>query len=114
MITDPEKAKEIVEAWLSTEFKGSAPANKNEGWSDDIKAFLTNAIPDIAKLKKEQASGYEVPCPVCVMASEEKYVPVEGVKGASWIEVRHKPTRAYVKFPAGKCKENSSNFTNKW
>jgi len=28
MVTEPDKAKEIVDKWLGTEFKGAAPANK--------------------------------------------------------------------------------------
>lgn len=104
MITDPEAAKVIVDAWLSTEFKGPSPANKGQGWNEDIQSFLTQSLPDISKLEHEQVqkAAYQVPCPICVMTSPESYKPVEGIEGASWIEVRKNPTRAFVKFPAGR------------
>ena len=110
MVTAGEAAKAIVDAWLGTDFKGPSPANKGEGWNDDVKGFLTQSLPDIAKLEKEQIekAAYQVPCPICVMTSEESYKPVESIQGATWIEVRKNPTRAYVRFPAGECLSPSS------
>jgi len=45
MITTPEEAKEIVLAWLNAEFKGPAPANKGEGWLEEIQEFLKKSMP---------------------------------------------------------------------
>ena len=50
MITTPEEAKEIVLAWLNAEFKGPAPANKGEGWSEEIQEFLKKSMPAFAEL----------------------------------------------------------------
>lgn len=43
----------------------------------------------------------QTPCPICVFASGMDYDPVEGLPGATWLQVRKNPTRALVRFAAG-------------
>ncbi|NEQ06360.1 MAG: RpiB/LacA/LacB family sugar-phosphate isomerase [Moorea sp. SIO4E2] len=45
-ITSPEVAVEIVDTWLTTEFKS--------GWEPPIQEWLENSIKDIAILENEQ------------------------------------------------------------
>jgi ribose 5-phosphate isomerase RpiB/mannose-6-phosphate isomerase-like protein (cupin superfamily) len=53
MITKPEEAQRIVDSWLAGEFKGPAPANEGKGWPEEIQGFLTQSLPDIARLEGE-------------------------------------------------------------
>lgn len=46
MLTAPYRAKEIVDAFLTTEFKS--------GWGDDIQAFLDNSMIEIERLESQQ------------------------------------------------------------
>jgi len=45
-VTTPLVAQEIVDVWLSTEFK--------QGWEPDIQEWLENSMKDIAKIEKQQ------------------------------------------------------------
>lgn len=46
MLTAPYRAKEIVDAFLTTEFKS--------GWGDDIQAFLDNSMIEIERIESQQ------------------------------------------------------------
>lgn len=105
MVTHPETAKEIIHGWLNASFKGPAPANKNEGWPEEIQGFLTNSMPAIAKLEaEEKAASSSACCAACFLqagSSANPFQAVEGVRGAEWVQLRQNPTRALVKFKAG-------------
>nr|WP_293143095.1 RpiB/LacA/LacB family sugar-phosphate isomerase [Okeania sp. SIO3I5] len=45
-VTTPLVAQEIVDVWLTTEFK--------QGWEPDIQEWLENSMKDIAKIEKQQ------------------------------------------------------------
>lgn len=120
MVTDVENAKEIVRAWLNAEFKGPAPANKGEGWPEEIKGFLEKSMPALAELdggrgpkeKEEQQQQQESAenatnegcCPACEIqagSSLHPFQPVTGIQGAEWVLLRENPTRASVRFKKG-------------
>lgn len=45
-VTTPLVAQEIVDIWLTTEFK--------QGWEPDIQEWLQNSMKDISKIEKKQ------------------------------------------------------------
>jgi RpiB/LacA/LacB family sugar-phosphate isomerase len=120
MVTDVENAKEIVSAWLNAEFKGLAPANEGEGWTEDIKIFLEKSMPALAQLDGSRAKEEEEQeqqqqegassaadancCPVGALqagCSSHPFVIVSGIEGAEWVVLRENPTRALVRFQKG-------------
>jgi ribose 5-phosphate isomerase B len=48
MVTAPYKAKEIVDAFLTTRFKS--------GWDDEIQAFLDRSVGEIQRIESEEFS----------------------------------------------------------
>lgn len=103
MITAPEEAVKIVDAWMSAQFKGPAPANEGKGWPAEIEGFLTQSLPAIARLEGQMAAatagaagagegsgGYEPPCALCALAGSEAHPfgAVAGVEGAECVQVR--------------------------
>lgn len=48
MVTAPYKAREIVDAFLATEFKS--------GWNDEIRAFLDRSVGEIQRIEAEEFS----------------------------------------------------------
>ncbi|TFJ85655.1 hypothetical protein NSK_003163 [Nannochloropsis salina CCMP1776] len=129
MVTAPEMAKAIVKAWHCTPFKGPAPANKCEGWPDEVQSFLDGSMPALAELdasrpavlspaeeqeKEDEKRSHECGpereenkggrCPVCCISagsSNHPFQPVAGVQGAEWVQTRDAPTRAVVRFNGG-------------
>lgn len=49
MVTAPYKAREIVDAFLTTEFKS--------GWNDEIQAFLDRSVGEIQRIEAEEFSN---------------------------------------------------------
>lgn len=93
--TSVDRAKEILDAWLSHEFKAATPANEGQEWGDDIRAFLDNSMQEIPQLR----AGPPFPnCPLCTLGGQFEGVP--GVEGAVWKLLRRDRTTAVVRFPA--------------
>ena len=46
MVTAPFKAKEIIDAFLATEFKS--------GWDEEIQAFLDQSMVDIQRIESDE------------------------------------------------------------
>ncbi|GAB2256958.1 hypothetical protein Droror1_Dr00023017 [Drosera rotundifolia] len=104
MYTSPDKAVEILDAFIRTPFKSPCPASENKDWSPEIVSFLDGSVPEMDKIGRKEDDAEKISlssCVICDLVEGREFEPVKIMPGGEMRILRESPTSAIVRFKAG-------------